>query len=191
MALCAVLLLACSGNKGNKEEERILSDKPIKTEVLGLKLCDVCERATINSTISKTQSLWFTSEQQDFGAYSTVRCSPNAAQFPYGGMAWHYVDVDLNQKSQIVRITLMASYESLDQAKDHFEGAKGILSNKYGKGNDRQEGTCMLWTDNTNTVGTFYYEGSTIYGQDRSFCGMYYINIALADAVEAASQPDV
>ena len=85
----------------------------------------------------------------------------------------------------------MASYESLDQAKEHFESAKGILSQKYGQGNERDNGFCMLWTDNTNTVGVYYHEGSTIYGQDRSFCGMYYVNIALAEAIEAELELDV
>lgn len=203
LAISAILLLSCSGNNSNKQTgtiaetngsvpETIISDKPIKSEILGLKLGEAPNAFDIHGAICGATKKMFTPSSQRFKEYYTFRYTPDQPPFYYGGIPWHYIDIDFNNDEQIVRVTLMGSFESLDQAKKSYDQSKNVLTKKYGKGNEGEEGDSIYWTDTITTVGAFYYQGNTIYGQDRSFCGMFYVNNMLGSEIEAAmEEPDV
>ena len=97
----------------------------------------------------------------------------------------------LNEDKQIVQITIVASFESIERAKDQFSAASEIFTQKYGKGNVNEEYHNIFWTDETNSVGLTYEESSSINGSDRSFCSLYYVNIEMATALQNANTPDI
>lgn len=101
-----------------------------------------------------------------------------------------YIDVQLDKESKVFYIGFVSSYESLDKAKNQFEEMREQLSQKYGKENNYGNQS-VFWTDDTNSVGVFYEESSAINGNDRSFCTLYYANIALSDEFERSNAPDI
>lgn len=182
-----IVLSSCS----NGVQKRIVSDTPIKTEVMGLKLCDVSNEKTIENAISKEVGKNVMGESYKNGVGTVVRVFPVSLDINYGGLSWHYVDVSLNEDRKIVQIKLVGSYESIERAKEQFETATQIFTQKYGVGNNNEEYQLKFWTDNTNSVGLSYEESSSINGSDRCFCSLYYVNIELADALDKANTPDV
>ena len=170
-------LMSCN----NGVQQRIVSDTPIKTEVFGLKLGESSSQKAIENALSKEVGKSVYGDSQKDGAGTTVRVFPLSLEINYGGLSWHYLDVSLNENKQIVQITLVGSYESIDRAKEQ----------KYGKGNSNEEYQNIFWTDDTNSVGITYKESSAINGNDRSFCSLYYVNIDLATALEEANTPDI
>ncbi len=48
-----------------------------------------------------------------------------------------------------------------------------------------------FWTDDINSVGVSYEESSPLNGSDRSFCTLYYRNIALSNDFDKNNQPDI
>ena len=190
--LPAILLF---GSCGQTPQKRIVSETPIKTEVLGLKLCSVTSESKVEKALTKATDKTFLTTPEKAGTYMVVRAIPltfgGFDPFQYGGLSWHYVDVTLNESKQIVQICLTASYENIERAKEQFAAAVGLFTQKYGKGNMDAESQNAFWTDNTNSVGLSYVESSAVNGNDRSFCTLYYINIELWDALEEANLPDV
>lgn len=186
IAFCAVLFLpSCKG----VTKQRIVSETPIKTEVLGLKLGDVSSEKAIEKSVSKEIAKQVYTESEKYGTGTIVRAFPLFLDLTYGGQSWHYVDVWLDENRKIVEIRITASFESVERAKDHFDTATLIFTQKYGKPNEKQQN--VFWTDNTNSVGLLYHESSAINGDDRSFCELYYVNRELIDAFEKANTPDV
>lgn len=186
IAICAVLLTpSCK----QVTKQRIVSKTPIKTEVLGMKLCDVSSEKAIEKAVSKEISKQVYTESEKVGTGTIVRVIPFSLDLNYGGQSWHYVDVWLDENKKIVEIRITASFESVERAKDHFDTATQIFSQKYGKPNEEQQN--VFWTDDTNSVGLLYHESSAINGDDRSFCELYYVNRELVDAFEKANTPDV
>lgn len=187
----ALLLVSC----GNTPQKRIVSQTPIKTEVLGLKLCDVTSESKVEKALTKTTDKTFLTNQEKSGSSLTIRAIPLTIggfdPFAYGGLSWHYVDVTLNENKQIVQICLTASYENIERAKEQFSAAIGVFTQKYGKGNVNEDEQSAFWTDDTNSVGLSFVESSAVNGNDRSFCQLYYVNIDLADALDKANTPDV
>lgn len=180
-------LFSCKSNT----PKRVVSEVPIKTEVLGLKLCDKTNEDIVEETLEDaTDNLMMTDTQKN-GTGMVVRAVPASMSFKYGGLAWNYVDVSLNESMQIVSISLVGSYESIENAKVQFDAARQIFAQKYGKGNDNAQYQIIFWTDNTNSVGLNYMESSAINGNDRSFCTLYYVNRALSDAFDKANTPDI
>lgn len=179
---------------GNNSQKRIASETPIKTEVLGLKLCGVTSESKVERALAKATDKEFLTTTEKDGGVTAIRAYSigwgGVNTFNYGTLSWHYADILINDKNKIVEIKLTASYENIDRAKEQFDAATAVLSKKYGKGNLHGETCNNFWTDNVNTVGLVYQEGSTINGNDRSFCTMYYINIALAEELERQT-PDV
>lgn len=181
------LLLVCAC--GNTSQRRLVSETPIKTTVLGLQLCSKANENSIRTAIGKETSLYVYSEKKLYEGGSIVRTSP-ISYFNYGNLAWHYVDIKLSKDNLIVAIAMTASFESLDLAKQQFLDAIQIFTKKYGNGNHK-ETQSIFWTDNTNSVGLHYEESSTITGATRSFCTLYYVNIALSDEWDKNNIPDV
>ena len=184
-SLCLIIICSC----GNSGQKRIVSETPIKTTVLGLQLCSKASESSIRTAISKATNLYIYSEEKRYEGGPIVRIQP-ASYFNYGGLSWHYVDVRLSKDNLIVSVAIMASYENLEMAKKQFLDATRIFTRKYGSGNQKGEQT-VFWTDNTNSVGLNYEESSTIAGNTRSFCTLYYVNIALSDEWDKNNVPDV
>jgi hypothetical protein len=156
-----------------------------------LKLGESSSQKAIENALSKEVGKSVYGVSQKDGAGTTVRVFPLSLEINYGGLSWHYLDVSLNENKQIVQITLVGSYESIDRAKEQFAAAKEVFTQKYGKGNSNEEYQNIFWTDDTNSVGITYKESSAINGNDRSFCSLYYVNIDLATALEEANTPDI
>lgn len=175
----------------NNTQKRIVSDVPIKSEVLGLKLCSVTDEEAVEETLYNAASLDFIADSQKNGVGTVVRAFPTNFNIPYGGLGWTYVDVSLNEKNEIVAVSLVASYESIERAEEQFNKASQIFTNKYGKPNLNEEFHNAFWTDNTNSVGLTYSESAAINGSNRSFCTLYYVNRALSDALDKANTPDI
>ena len=191
IVLATLLIASC----GNTPQKRVVSETPIKTEVLGLKLCTVTSESKVEKALAEATEKTFLTTPKKTGTYTVVRAFPLTIggfdPFIYGGLSWHYVDVTLNEGNQIVQICLTASYENIERAKEQFTAAVGLFRQKYGKGNMDAESQNTFWTDNINSVGLSYAESSAVNGNDRSFCELYYVNIELWEALEEANMPDV
>ena len=183
----SILVWSC----GDNTPKRIVSETPIKTDVLGLKLCDESSERAIKNAITKISDRSVQAESKKYGVGTGVRAMPVSLELRYGGLSWTYVDVILNEDKKIVSISMVASYESIERAKDQFDAAIKVFTQKYGIGNYNDDHQNVYWTDDINSVGLTYEESSAINGNDRSFCTLYYVNIELATALEIANTPDV
>ena len=183
----SLLLWAC----GNNTPKRIVSEVPIKTEVLGLKLGDVSSEKAVEKALAKATGKYVLTESQKNGIATVVRAIPTSLEIAYGGLSWHYVDVTLDKEKKITQIAIVASFENIERAKEQFNTAGQVFTQKYGQGNINQEAQNAFWTDDTNSVGLSYMESSAINGEDRSFCTLYYVNRDLYNALEEANIPDV
>ena len=187
--MTACLVLWACGN--NNTPKRIVSTVPIKTEVFGLKLGNVSSEKAVEKALTKATGKYVLAESQKYGVATVVRAIPSSLEISYGGLSWHYIDVTLNQDKKIVQISIVASYENINRAKEQFNAAGQVFTQKYGPGKVNKEAQNAFWTDDTNSVGLSYMETSAISGEDRSFCTLYYINRELSDALEKANIPDV
>lgn len=183
----SLLLWAC----GNNTQKRIVSEVPIKTEVLGLKLGDVSSEKAVEKALTKATGKYVLTESQKNGIATVVRAIPTSLEIAYGGLSWHYVDVTLDKDKKIAQISIVASFENIERAKEQFNAAGQVFTQKYGQGNINQEAQNAFWTDDTNSVGLSYMESSALNGEDRSFCTLYYVNRDLYTALEEANIPDV
>ena len=183
----SLLLWAC----GNNTPKRIVSEVPIKTEVLGLKLGDVSSEKAVEKALAKATGKYVLTESQKNGIATVVRAITTSLEIGYGGLSWHYVDVTLDKEKKIAQIAIVASFENIERAKEQFNAAGQVFTQKYGQGNINQEAQNAFWTDNTNSVGLSYMESSAINGKDRSFCTLYYVSRDLYNALEEANIPDV
>lgn len=183
----SLLLWSC----GNNPQKPIISEVPIKTEVLGLKLCEKSSENAIKKTIGKVTDAYILTQHQKIGTASAIRAVPMTMDISYGGLSWNYVDVGLNQDNKIALVSLMASYESIDRAKEQFDSACQVFTQKYGPGNIYKEEHRAFWTDNINGVELSYEESSTVSGEDRCFCTLRYLNKKLYEAITESNVPDV
>lgn len=183
----SLLLWAC----GNNTPKRIVSEVPIKTEVLGLKLGDVSSEKAVEKALTKATGKYVLTESQKNGIATVVRAIPTSLEIAYGGLSWHYVDVTLDKDKKIAQIAIVASFENIDRAKEQFNAAGQVFTQKYGQGNLNKEAQNAFWTDDTNSVGLTYMESSALNGEDRSFCTLYYVSRDLYNALEEANVPDV
>ena len=182
---CLFLLASC-----NMQQRRIVSETPIKSNIMGVELCAETSADKIVSTISEETGKFFFPQIEEVGTGTVVRLITLTMDIYYGGTSWSYIDVFLDEDSKVICIRLNASFESIDRAKDHFTVIKSTLMQTYGKGNEVDEGV-TFWTDNTNSVRISYEESNAINGNDRSFCYMDYINIELFNEYEQTNVPDV
>ena len=182
---CLFLLTSC-----NMQQKRIVSETPIKSNVMGVELCSETTADEIVSAISEDTGKFFFPQIEEVGTGTVVRLITLTMDIYYGGTSWSYIDVYLNEDSNVICVRLNASFESIDRAKAHFTMMKSTLEQTYGKGNEADE-TVTFWTDDTNSVRISYEESNAINGNDRSFCYMDYINIELLNEYEQANVPDV
>lgn len=182
---CLSLLASC-----NIQQKRIVSETPIKSNIMGVELCTETTADEIVSAISEDTGKFFFPQIEEVGTGTVVRLITLTMDIYYGGTSWSYIDVFLDENSKVMCIRLNASFESIDRAKDHFTVMESTLEQTYGKGNEADE-TVTFWTDNTNSVRISYEESNAINGNDRSFCYMDYINIELFNEYEQNNVPDV
>lgn len=172
------------------QQKRIVSETPIKSDILGVELCKETTSDAVVSAISDETGKFFIPQVKEVGTGTVVRLITLTMDIYYGGASWSYIDVFLNKDSKVICIRFSASFESIDRAKDHFSAMSSTLEQKYGKGNEIDE-IGRFWTDDQNTVRLCYEESSAINGNDRSFCFMEYLNIELSDEYEKDNEPDV
>lgn len=182
---CLFLLASC-----NMQQKRIVSETPVKSNILGVELCTETTADEIVSAITEETGKFFLPQIEEVGTGTVVRLVTLTMDIYYGGASWSYIDVFLDEDSNVICIRLNASFESIDRAKDHFTVMKSTLEQTYGKGNEVDD-NIAFWTDDTNSVRISYEESSAINGNDRSFCYMDYINIELSNEYEQANVPDV
>ncbi len=182
--ITAFSLISCN------QSRIIVTEVPIKTDILGIELCKaIYNEDDINDALAEhTNKYFFTTPQKD-GNVEVFRSIPLGLSFNYGGLSWTYVDVAVNSNSDVYMVKLVGSYESEETAKQQYESAVAIFSQKYGKGNVIENNT--FWTDNANSVGLIYYKASTLNGSDRNFCELYYTNIELFEKVGVENKPDI
>lgn len=176
-------LISCNQSK------EIVTDIPIKTEVLGIKLCEKMTAREVRYALMDHTDKYFETTTLRNGNVEIYRNFPTELSFNYGGLFWSYVDVSVTKDSEVYVLSLVGSYESEESAKQQYDSAVAIFTQKYGKGNVRENNT--FWTDNVNSVGLIYYKSSAINGSDRSFCELAYANRGLLEKVAAENQPDI
>ena len=174
----------------NQQSRRIVSDEPIKSNIMGIELGSTTNSTAVERAFSKETGKWLFSQQEKIGNGSVIRVLSSGLDVYYGGTSWTYIDVQLDKDSKVFYIGFVSSYESLNKAKNQFEEMKAQLFQKYGQENNHGNQS-VFWTDDTNLVGVSYEESSAINGNDRSFCTLYYVNIALSDAFERSNAPDI
>lgn len=182
--ITAFSLISCN------QSRIIVTEVPIKTEILGIELCKKIHTTDeINDALAEhTNKYFFTTPQKD-GNAEVFRSIPIGFGFNYGGLSWTYIDVAVTNNSEVCMVKLFGSYESEETAKQQYDSAVAIFSQKYGNGNVSENNT--FWTDGANSVGLSHYKASALNGSDRSFCELYYVNIELSDKVVAENQPDI
>lgn len=169
---------------------RIVSETAIKTNILGVELCKKMTTSDVVDALMTNTDKFFTCMPERNGNSEVYRSFPLDLNFAYGGLSWSYIDVGVTSEKEVYTIYLVASYESVENAKQQFDSAVKLFTQKYGKGNSGMSNN-MFWTDDVNSVGLLYEATSSIDGSDRSFCYLYYTNIALNDKAEQENQPDI
>jgi len=184
-----VFVIAAFGLVSCNHAGRIVTDVPIKTEVLDIELCKKMTSDDVENALANNTDLYFLTMPQKDGNVEVYRSIPLGLSFNYGGLSWTYIDVGVTKDSEVYVINLVGSYESVENAKQQYDSAVAIFAQKYGKGNVGEGNT--FWTDNVNSVILTYYESSSLNGADRSFCELCYTNIGLSNKVETENQPDI
>lgn len=171
------------------QQKEIVSSKPIQTDILDLKLGEKMTETEIIDAVSSQIGTQLIPQNESYGEATVMRLLPISLSFQFGGYSWTYVDVFLDKNSEISRIDLTMSTESIEAAKLQFNNVKNSLTNKYGKGNDEDE--AAYWTDNINLVAVYAEESSTITGIERSFCTLSYTNIEREEALEETAESEL
>ena len=187
----ALTLLLIVAGCNQKAPTRIVSQRPVKTEILGLKLCEKTDEEMVAEAIEEAIGDYVMMEVQSVGTGKTIRALPVSMSFSFGGCSWMYIDVSLDGDDNIVGVSLNASYENIDNAKRQYEDVVSTFEYKYGKGNVFLNGHATFWTDDVNSIGIEYKESASINGKDRSFCSLHYFNVALADKLNEQNMSDI
>ena len=183
--LVCLAIVSCNGSR------RIVSDTPVKSEVLGIELCTKMSMSEIeNALMEHTEKFFFTTSER-VNNYRVYRSMPLGLNFSYGNMTWMYCDVLVTDEDEVVTIQLAGSYENLDYAEKQYKKAVELFTNKYGKANVSDDNKLSFWTDDVNTIGVQYYNSNALNGNDRSFCELYYANIALSDKTTKENELDI
>lgn len=183
------IFVACNPNK------RIVSTVPIKTNVMGIELCEPTTTSKIEKILNKNTDHYLYPLYEKDGNTTFCRFIPilphliTPGFISYGGLSWKYILVGISEESKVYLIGLVGSYESIETAKQQYEEAVSAFTQKYGRGNESEDN--IFWTDENNSVSISYGKGSTMGGSDRYFCTLSYSNIALSDRIEADNQSDI
>ena len=157
---------------------------------MGLKLGEKSSEKDIKEKISKATGKSFLTYEERTGSGKSIRALARNLDFSFGGYNWSYADFNLNEESLLYAISFVHSYENVERAKEQFEDLVVILTQKYGPSNQNDEAS-VFWTDGITSVGTSYDESSAINGNDRSFCYLYYVNMAIGEQAEKDATDDL
>lgn len=185
--LICLLLSVCFASC-NSEKKINVSEVPIKTNVLGVEMGQKVDiNCTYNGWIKPmflTGGLVFTpSFEQITPNIVLYMCQPKGDDhYYYGGIKWSYLTIGTIKNKIVFDITLVGSYDTIEEAKTQYENVLERLSQIYGKGNIVQNGT--MWTDMVNFILLNYNENKAKNGSIRGFCELRYRNIELEKEVE-------
>ena len=165
------------------------TEVPIKTNVLGIELCKKMSVGDLEYALGKNaQEYFYTTVEKD----RSIECYRSTAEdlsFGYGGLPWMYIDVLVNNSSEVYAIAMVGSYESIDSAKKQYNAAVSIFTKKYGKGNVADDAT--TWTDGISEIVIRYEKTAAEDGSDRSFCYLVYRNIELTQKLREEIREDI
>ena len=177
--LVSVLTIALLSSCGNGTTKRVVSETPIKTEVLGLKLCSVSNGEAVRRAVSKATDKDFDCSSEKVGVHSSYCLTrPFGQEFYYGGESWHDINVYISKEGRIAEIGFNTSYGKLAQIQKQYDQLCQALSKKYGEGNknNKQGHKNKFWTDNINTVGVTMGMVTSNSGARCAYCTLYYLN---------------
>ncbi len=191
MTAFALLCLSISSCGNNKKE--VLSKVPIKNEIMGIKLGEEASRSEIENAFSTAIGMDFRSYEQEQEKGKLIRTSTYIWNFQYGGSAWTYADILLDEKNRVYDIEFSSSYESMESAKKQFDLLKASLVQKYGKYNIRRapDKSVLKWTDGVTSIGLSHYEGRALNGENRFFCTLFYVYDVLANPYREQNAADL
>ena len=180
--LICLLLSVCFASC-NSEKKIIVSEVPIKTNVIGIEMgqkVDIdCTHTGWIEPIFVAGGLVFTpSFEQITPNIVSYMCWPKLKDYYYyGGFRWSYLTLVTVKNNIVFDITLACSYGTIEEAKTQYGNVLQKLSEIYGKGNIIQNGT--MWTDMVNYITLNYCEDKAENGSIRGFCELRYRNIEL------------
>ena len=121
------ILVACNQNK------RIISDIPIKTEVLGIELCKQMTRHEVYEIIDENTGipLWGDDFELKNSTDYVFHSSSEYYDIDYGGLAWDYVIISTSEESNVFSIQLQSVFESIETAKQQYDSTVNTFSKKY------------------------------------------------------------
>lgn len=189
----ALLCLSISSCGNNKKE--VLSKVPIKNEIMGIKLGEEASRSEIENAFSTAIGMDFRSYEQEQEKGKLIRTSTSIWYFLYGGGAWTYADILLDEKNRVKDIEFTFSNKENESAENQFEVLKASLVQKYGEYNIRQAPdkfkSLLKWTDGVTSIGLSYYEGRALNGENRFFCTLFYVDDVLANPYSEQKAADL
>ena len=165
------------------------TDVPIKTNVLGIELCKKMSVGDVEYALGKNAQEYFYTTVEKDGSIEGYRSIADDLSFGYGGLPWLYIDVLVNNNSEVYVISMVGSYESIDSAKKQYDAAVSTFTKKYGKGNVVDDAT--IWTDGISEIEIRYEKTAAKGGSDRSFCYLVYRNIELSQKQSEGISEDI
>lgn len=165
------------------------TDVPIKTNILGIELCKKMSVGDVEYALGKNAQEYFYTTVEKVGSIEGYRSIAKDLSFGYGGLSWMYIDVLVNNNSEVFVISMTESYESIDSAKKQYDAAVSIFTKKYGKGNVVDDTT--TWTDGISEIEISYEKAAAEDGSDRSFCYLVYRNIELSQKLREEIREDI
>lgn len=195
MILCLVASSCFNASNSSKGKMKIKSEVPIKTNILGLTLCE--ERSELSVKWAITNFL----EGEDVHYHLTINetCTsiearPYDLTLFYGGVSWMQARIYRDKNDKIYVIRFETSFIELEDAVALYDKEVSIIQGKYGKGNveKQEELSATTWTDGTNTIDLYYQKGKNGLGQVRYYCYLAYFNNDLVESIENSQpSPDV
>ena len=180
--LCAALILvSCNG-----KDDRIVSETPVDSSMMGVLLCNTySSEQSLSDTFQRTTGAAMTSSSSYDGGVRTVSLFPDEEVFIFGGYPWLYANVLLDRHDAACAISLFNGYDSKGEARKAFNGIQDFLSGKFGEANKSSEKglETRMWTDNTNSVGVRLYKWDAGNGSEKWICEMYEVNVNLYNAL--------
>ena len=110
-------LISCNQSK------RIVTDIPIKTDILGVKLCEEMSISDVRYALMDHTDKYFETTTQKNGNVEIYRNVPTELNFNYGGLSWTYIDVGVTKDSEVFVVKIVGSYESEESAKKQLKNA--------------------------------------------------------------------
>ena len=165
------------------------TDVPIKTNVLGIELGKKMSAGDVEYALRTNVQEYFYTTIEKEGPIESYHSITDDLSFYYGGLPWMCIDVLVNNNSEVCFICMMGSYESIGSAKEQYDAAVSIFTEKYGKGNVVDDST--IWTDGISNIEISYEKTASKTVSDRSSCYLVYKNIELCQKIREEIRTDI